>query len=45
LKIKDGSILICNEAGDACDKLDETYLPEDLQTKTRCGITEFTMKE
>lgn len=41
VKIKDWSVLICNEDWDVCNKLDENYLPEDLQTKTRCGITEF----
>jgi hypothetical protein len=37
--------LICNQDGDACNKLEESYLPEDLQTKTRCGITEFKIKD
>jgi hypothetical protein len=28
-----------------CDVLEEPYLPEDRQTKTKCGITEFEVKE
>jgi hypothetical protein len=30
---------------DVCEVQKEVYLPEDRQTKTKCGITEFEVKE
>ncbi|HKL44456.1 MAG TPA: signal peptidase I [Candidatus Absconditabacterales bacterium] len=45
VKIKDGSVFVCDTDTNDCEILDEIYLPEDLQTKTRCGITEFDIKE
>lgn len=41
VKIKDGWIQICDSEWENCDVLQEPYLPEWLQTKTKCGITEF----
>jgi len=45
VKIKDGHISICDTVTEDCEILDESYLPEDLQTKTRCGITDFEITE
>lgn len=45
VKVKDGSVFICETKTNECEQLSEHYLPEDLQTKTRCGITEFEIKE
>lgn len=45
VKVKDGSVSVCKTETNVCEILDEVYLPEDLQTKTRCGITEFEVKE
>lgn len=45
VKIKEWSVWICDNEGDNCEALAEEYLPEWLETKTRCGITEFEIKE
>lgn len=45
VKIKDWTVFVCDTDTNSCEVLDEIYLPEDLQTKTRCGITEFDIKE
>lgn len=45
VKIKEWSVWICDNEGDNCEVLAEEYLPEWLETKTRCGITEFEIKE
>ncbi len=44
VKIQWGEVLICDTVTDECEQLDEVYLPEDFTTKTRCGITEFEVK-
>ncbi len=45
VKIKEDSVFICKTLTEDCYKLDEAYLPESLKTTTRCGITEFELKE
>ena len=45
VKIKKWHVWICDESGNACEVLDEPYIPEWVQTKTKCGITEFKIKE
>ncbi len=44
VKINDWWVLVCDENGENCEKLDESYLPNGLETKTRCGITEFKIQ-
>lgn len=45
VKIKNWWILICDWEWENCSVLDEKYLPDWLETKTRCGITEFKINE
>ncbi len=45
VKVKNWNVSICDTVTDDCWILPEIYLPEWLQTKTRCGITEFEVKE
>jgi len=45
VKIDKWSVWICDGEWENCEVLDEWYLPEWLETKTRCGITEFEIKE
>lgn len=45
VKVKNGGVSICDTVTDDCWTLPETYLPDGLQTKTRCGITDFEVKE
>ncbi len=45
VKVKDGHIYVCDTLTDVCEVQKEPYLPEDRQTKTKCGITEFEIKE
>ncbi len=42
VKIKDGEVSVCNESG-ACELLSEVYLPEGLETETKCKIDEFVV--
>ncbi len=44
LKVDDWLVFICDVDWNNCDVLDETYLPEDLKTRTRCGLTEFKIE-
>ncbi len=44
VKIHDGNVSVCN-AQDACELLDESYLPEWLKTQTKCKIEEFTVED
>ncbi len=44
VKIQDWLIFICDISWNNCEQLMEQYLPEDLQTKTRCGKTEFQIE-
>jgi hypothetical protein len=37
--------LVCDTETDVCEVQEEVYLTEDIQTKTKCGITEFEIKE
>lgn len=45
VKIKDWEVLVCDTETDVCEVQDEIYLPDDVQTKTKCWITEFEIKE
>lgn len=45
VKIKEWWVRICDWEWKNCERLEETYLPEWLETKTRCGITEFKIQE
>lgn len=45
VKIKDGKVLVCDTKTDVCEVQKEKYLADDIQTKTKCGITEFEIKE
>lgn len=45
VKIKDWWIFICDENWENCNQLNEPYLPEWLQTKTKCWITEFKIEK
>lgn len=45
VKIKDGNVLVCDTPTDTCEIQEELYLPTDVETKTKCGITEFEIKE
>lgn len=42
VKIQEGQVSICID--DICDILDEPYLPQWLQTRPRCGVTEFPIE-
>lgn len=44
IKIKDWSVLICDTDWNNCEELIEPYLPEGLETKTRCWLTEFKIE-
>ena len=44
VKIQDWSVLICDSDWNNCEILDESYLPEDLETKTRCWLSEFKIE-
>ena len=43
VKIQDDNVLICKIDKDVenCEKLDQSYLPDDVETEARCGLTEF----
>ena len=41
VKIENWSVRICDGEWENCQVLQENYLPEWLQTKTKCGITKF----
>jgi signal peptidase I len=45
VKIKEWWVWICDSEWENCERLQETYLPEGLETKTRCGITEFQIEK
>ena len=40
VKIKNGGVYVCADSLN-CQKLDEPYLPKWLETKARCGISDF----
>ena len=44
VKIKEWGVWICDWEWENCERLEENYLPEWLETKTRCGITEFKIE-
>ena len=44
VKIKEWWVWICDWEWENCERLQESYLPEWLETKTRCGITEFKIE-
>ena len=45
VQIKEGWVLICEGDWENCEELPETYLPEWLETRTKCGITEFKIEK
>ena len=45
VKIREWWVWICDGEWENCERLPETYLPEWLETKTRCGITEFKIEK
>jgi len=45
VKIQEWSVRICDGEWENCERLEETYLPEWLETKTRCWITEFKIEK
>lgn len=44
VKIKEGIVSIC-DASNQCEVLDEPYLPEGLETETKCKVDEFVVEE
>jgi signal peptidase I len=44
IKINNWNVLICDKENN-CEKLIENYLPFDLKTINKCGITEFDITE
>lgn len=44
VKIQDWSVFVCDFDWNNCEMLDESYLPEDLETKTRCWLNEFKIE-
>lgn len=41
--IEEGKVSLCID--DVCEDVDESYLPEWLQTRARCGLTRFPVSE
>ena len=42
VKIEKGNVYVCSDKLN-CQELDESYLPAALETKARCGLTEFSV--
>ncbi len=42
VKIEKGNVYVCSDKLN-CQELDESYLPAELETKARCGLTEFSV--
>lgn len=42
VKLQNGAVYVCADDLN-CQKLDESYLPEWLETKAKCGISEFVV--
>lgn len=43
VKIQDNQILICNNKGELCEKLPESYIPDDYYTQAKCWKNNFVM--
>lgn len=41
--IEEGKVSVCID--EVCEDVDESYLPEGLQTRARCGLTKFPVTE
>ena len=41
--IEEGKVSVCID--EVCEDVDESYLPEGLQTRVRCGMTRFPVSE